>query len=207
MIIRKWIKNKHSHEMMRFRIGITIWSSLHEPVQISGSSCASAFVSPVYWAHGENESSQVRVSCYRFGSHERVRNIATRIPTHELTWIQLYTHTGIHSVHKYAPHIYTYTLIYIIYMCLYTYIYIHSYIPLHNWTYIHTRLLILMHTQKTRNRVYIHAHNPSLVINPWTHLHFMQLYTYLETYPTIIIHACISYKSRRGREEGTHTMG
>ena len=49
-------KNEHSHEMTRFWIRITVWSSLHEPVLIYGSSHGSVFKSPVYRVHNKHKS-------------------------------------------------------------------------------------------------------------------------------------------------------
>jgi len=48
--------NEHSHEMTRFRNRIAVWSSLHEPVLIYGSSHGSVFESPLYRVHNEHES-------------------------------------------------------------------------------------------------------------------------------------------------------
>jgi len=48
-IVNKEIhKNKHSHEMTRFRNRIAVWSSLHKPVLIYGPSYGSVFESPMY---------------------------------------------------------------------------------------------------------------------------------------------------------------
>ena len=45
---KKKYKSKRSHEMMRCWIRIAVWSSLHEPVLIYGSSHGSVFKSPLY---------------------------------------------------------------------------------------------------------------------------------------------------------------
>jgi len=53
-------KNKHSHEMTRFRNRITVWSSLNEPVLIYGLSHGSVFELPLYRVHnGHNSESLV----------------------------------------------------------------------------------------------------------------------------------------------------
>jgi len=122
--------------MTQFWNRIAIWSSLHEPVLIYGSSHGSVFKSPLYRVHNEHESKSgpgllqlVRISPNRF------RIAATRNRTHELT--RTYTHT---------PYTYTYTRAYV-----HVYPHIHTYTSIHINThylniYTHTYLQILAHT-------------------------------------------------------------
>ena len=49
-------KNKHSHKMTLFWNRIAVWSLLHEPILIYGSSHGSVFELPVYWGHNGHES-------------------------------------------------------------------------------------------------------------------------------------------------------
>jgi len=56
MVNKEIHKNKHSHEMTRFWNRIAVWSSLHEPVLIYGSSYGSVFELPVYRIHNVHES-------------------------------------------------------------------------------------------------------------------------------------------------------
>jgi len=76
--------------MTRFRNQIAVWSSLHEQVLIYGSSHISVFESPMHQVHNEPE---VGSPISWFGSHERVRNTATRNHTH----MNARTYTYIHN--------------------------------------------------------------------------------------------------------------
>ena len=49
-------KNKQSHEMTQFWNRIAVWSSLHEPILIYGSSHGLVFKSPVYRIHNGHYS-------------------------------------------------------------------------------------------------------------------------------------------------------
>ena len=53
---KKMHKNEHPHEMTWFWNRIAVWSSLHEPVLLYGSSHGSVFKSPLYRVHNEHES-------------------------------------------------------------------------------------------------------------------------------------------------------
>ena len=65
-------KNEHSHEMTRFWNQIAVWSSLHEPVLIYGSSHGPVFESPLYRVHNEHESGSGPGLLQRSGSHQTI---------------------------------------------------------------------------------------------------------------------------------------
>ena len=116
-------KNEHSHEMTQFRNWIAVWSSLHEPVLIYGSSHESVFESPMYWVYNEHESESGPDLLQWSGSHKQVRNAVARNQTHELK--QTYTCTRIHSTTY--THKHTCTPAYIR-IQVYAYTNIHAYI-------------------------------------------------------------------------------
>ena len=113
-------KNKHSHEMMRFQNRIIVFSSLHESVQICGSSHGPVFESPVNRVHNEHSSDP---PVTEFRSHDRVRITVTRNQTYReegesihtqntLTHAPIYTrhmciHTWVIHIHTYYLHIHT----------------------------------------------------------------------------------------------------
>jgi len=103
-------KNEHSHEMTMFQNRIAIWSSLHEPVLIYGSSHESVFESPVYRVHNEHESGsgpgllqRVRISP---NESETLQHATKHMNSHKHTLVHVYTH-----VYTYV-YTYIYTLIY-----------------------------------------------------------------------------------------------
>jgi len=73
-------KNEYSHEMTRFRNRIIVWSSLHEPVLVYGSSHGSIFESPKHRVQNGYKSESLVTE---FGSSERVRNAVTRSQTYK----------------------------------------------------------------------------------------------------------------------------
>ena len=141
-------KNKHSHEMTWFRNRIVIWSSLHEPVRIYGSSYGSVFKSPVYRVHnGHKYESPVT----EFELHERIRNAATRNRIHEL----IRTYTCTHSQAYVRLQVYTYIL--------YTYTNIHTLL-----IHIITQPNIIIYTLKQTPSL-IHAGHNILSFTQRTH--------------------------------------
>jgi len=66
---KKIQKNGHSHEMTRFRNRIVVWSSLHEPVLIYGSSHGSSSNRPCIGSTMSTNPDRVWVSCNGSGSH------------------------------------------------------------------------------------------------------------------------------------------
>jgi len=102
-------------------IRIAIWYSLHEAIQISGSSQESIFESPVHRVHNGHKS---EYPVTEFESHERVRIAATRNHTHTQT---CYTHVHINTlIHTHYIYVYEYTHTYI-YSYIHTYIYTYAY--------------------------------------------------------------------------------
>ena len=115
--------NEHSHEMTQFRNRIVIWSSLHEPVQIYGSSHRSVFEQPVHRVHNEHESESGTDLLQWSGSHrtnpkhcstpQNIQiNINTHlIPAHKHTRIpayiriRVYAYTNIHAYLNKYQHI------------------------------------------------------------------------------------------------------
>jgi len=132
--------------MTRFWVRIIVWSTLHEPTQISRLSRGSVFESPVYQVHGEHQSES---PITKFGWHEGIiaathNHIqrAREINTH-ITHSHMYPHT--HATRAYThvhPHTYIYTSIYI--HKHYIYISTHAYTFPH--THKHSWIHIIMHT-------------------------------------------------------------
>jgi len=115
-------KNEHSHEMMRFRNRITVWSSLHELVLIYGSSHGSVFELPMFRVHdGHKSESCPRPSVTELGTPERIWFAVAHNYTLELIRTSNRTHTHIRIQHTRA---YINTPIYI---NLPTYTYVHLY--------------------------------------------------------------------------------
>jgi len=112
--------------MARFWIRIAVWSSLHEPVLIYGSSHESVFESPLYRVHNEHESGsgpsllqRVRIL---LNESETLQHASEHMNSHKHTLVHVYTpqHTRINI--RVCPHIYVYkyTNTYIQYTCLNT---------------------------------------------------------------------------------------
>ena len=135
--------------MTQFQNRFAIWSLLHEPVLINGSSPGSVFKSPLYRVHNEHES-ESGSGFLLLGSDltERLRNTVTRNQIHII-----HINTLLHT------HMCTCTLH--IRVHRYTYVYTH----IHTSIYIHITLFIytLIHT-------YIHSH-PHMHANPLIHIH------------------------------------
>jgi len=127
-VIRKRHGNKHSHEITWFWIRIATWSSLHEPVQISGSSHRSVFKSPVYRVICEHKSEspatgldltkRVRTLQYAtqpMNSHENTpvyiqAHIQPYNNIHIHTYYFTYPNTHSHDTHTLTPHAHNNTL-------------------------------------------------------------------------------------------------
>ena len=135
--------------MTQFRNRIAVWSSLHEPVLIFGSSYGSVFESPMYRVHNEHNSRSGLGLLQRSGSHRTNPKCCSTRPTHT-------------NKYKYMlntlPNTPTYT-------CTPTYIYIHTYIRVYTLIYIHAcihthtyiRLYTYIYTYPY-NALYIHTH-------------------------------------------------
>ena len=94
MVNKEIHKNGHSHEMTRFRNRIGVWSSLHEPVLIYGSSHGSSSNRPCIGSTMSTNPDRVWVSCNGSGSHRTnlkhcntQPNIQININTHSHTRI------------------------------------------------------------------------------------------------------------------------
>ena len=107
MVNKKIHKNKHSHEMTRFRNRIAVWSPLHEPVRISELSHGLVFESPVYRVHNKHESksdldSLLPVLIMEWVRVLQLKHTLTHKYTRTVTCARRYT-----SIHTYIQ-IYTY---------------------------------------------------------------------------------------------------
>ena len=120
MVNKKIHKNKHSHEMTRFWSRIALWTSLHEPVLIYGSSHGSVFKSPLCRVHNEHESGSGLGLLQRVqilpNESKTLQQASEHMNSHKYTLVHVYTpqHTRInirvHSVsytHLTLPTIYS----------------------------------------------------------------------------------------------------
>jgi len=163
--------------MMRFWNRIVIWSSLHEPVLISGFFHKPVFESLVYWVYNEHQSESgpdflQRVQIPPNGSEIAV----TRNHTH----IRWYTNTYMHIIYI-PPHAYSYVLI-------------------HTHTHTSTHAHTLANTPKHYViKIWMHKYT-------FTHipLHITITHIYTNTYTSFkCTHTCIidpqhKYMQRRG---------
>ena len=133
--------------MTQFWNWIVIWSSIHEPVLIYGSSYRSVFKSPLYLVHSEHES----------GSGPGLASGPYRCSTRPNT--QLHKHRHIDMIIHTYPNIHTYRYIPVhqhntyMYIHLYTYIHAYTHVYIVKHTYIH--IYIYIYTTYTHNCTHI----------------------------------------------------
>jgi len=137
--------------MMRFRVQIAVWSTLHDPVRISESFCVLVFESPGVSALCEHWVWIAQLGSNRCNTQPNTWTHMNRnIHTHWYTLVHIYAlYTYIYTT---KTHIHIHTLIYIntyIYTLEFIYTHLHSFVH----THYYTKHTIYMHTQSQHTHI------------------------------------------------------